>query len=110
MENKHEIAYFTNSRGESPIKSFIIKQDIRIKTEFYKLVDLLYVYGPFLEPPFSKRLTHNLFELRGKGKLKIRIIYAYKNKKYVLLHIFNKKSQKTPPKEIETALKRLTAI
>jgi phage-related protein len=60
--------------------------------------------------PFSRKLTNGLYELRGKGKLKIRIIYAYKNKEYILLHIFNKKSQKTPPKEIETALKRLTTI
>lgn len=61
--------------------------------------------------PYSRKLTNHLSELRSHGDTKIRIIYTQINQKYILLHAFKKKTQKTPSKEIDIAEKRrLTLI
>ncbi|MDA8340353.1 MAG: type II toxin-antitoxin system RelE/ParE family toxin, partial [Nitrospiraceae bacterium] len=50
-----------------------------------------------------------LFEIRIKDRSNIhRIFYfAYTGKKFILLHGFTKKTDKTPQKEIAIALKRM---
>lgn len=40
----------------------------------------------------------------------MRIFYSYQQGKFYLLHIFSKKTQKLPKKEIKTALDRLKQI
>ena len=58
--------------------------------------------------PLSKSLGKGLFELRVKAS---RIFYCFKpGRVIVLLHGFTKKSQKTPQREIEIALKRMEEI
>ncbi|MDP3298104.1 MAG: type II toxin-antitoxin system RelE/ParE family toxin [Thermodesulfovibrionia bacterium] len=53
--------------------------------------------------------TKKLFEIRIKDKTNIhRILYfTFTGRKFVLLHGFTKKTEKTPRGEIETALKRM---
>jgi len=61
--------------------------------------------------PYSKKLTKNLYELRISGKVSLRIIYTQIDQFYVLLHAFQKKTNQTPKKEIQTAeSRRLTLI
>jgi len=49
-----------------------------------------------------------LFELRAKAS---RVFYCFKpNGVIVLLHGFTKKSQKTPRRELELALKRMEEV
>lgn len=57
--------------------------------------------------PHSKNIGKGLFELRVRGRREIRVIYTFKNKKAYLLHGFIKKSNRTPPKEIEFAKSKL---
>lgn len=48
-----------------------------------------------------KRLTENIFELRpGDNRV---LFFAYVGNEFVLLSYFRKKTQKTPPSEIEKA-------
>ena len=51
-----------------------------------------------------------LYELRIQGENSIRIFYCFQKGKFYLLHIFRKKTQKLPKKEIKTALDRLKQI
>lgn len=56
---------------------------------------------------------NNLFELRVRGQQEIRIFYTFYDDKAILLHVFIKKTQKTPAREIEIAInkfKQLTII
>ena len=58
-------------------------------------------YGTRIGQPIVKHIDGNLWELRP---LSNRIFFFYwKDDKYVLLHHFIKKTQKTPPREIEQA-------
>ncbi len=66
--------------------------------------------GPFLKPPHAKKVARNLYELRIQGKEAIRIFYSKTGNKYYLVHAFKKKMQKTPRKEIETALDRMREL
>lgn len=75
-----------------------------------KTIKLLEKFGYGLRMPYSKKIDSKLFELRVKGKEEIRIFYTIKNDRGVLLHLFKKKPQKTPPKEILTAKKKLESI
>lgn len=71
-----------------------------------KQIKLLETFGHMLSMPYSKQISKNLFELRIRGQQEIRIFYCFHQNKAVILHYFVKKSQKTPQREIETALKR----
>ena len=62
-------------------------------------------YGTRIGQPIVKHIDGNLWELRPLAN---RIFFFYwKNNKYVLLHHFIKKTQKTPPREIEQARSKL---
>ena len=82
--------------------------------DFIKVVELIEKYGPNLGKPHTEYLGHKLFEIRAKGKEGIgRSIFCYENKKnneIVILRSFIKKTQKTPKKEIDIALKRKKEI
>ena len=76
-----------------------------------RTLDLLEWQGTALRMPFSRSITgqDSLFELRINGENNIyRIFYFhFTGKKFVLLHAFIKKTQKTPDKEIKIAVTRL---
>lgn len=96
----------TNS-GKKIIESFISNQEKKTKTKIVRMILALGKYGPFLGMPYSKKIDKNLWELRISGKEVIRVFYTVRKDEIILLHIFKKKTQKTPPKEIELAKKRL---
>lgn len=71
--------------------------------------DLLLEFGIRLGLPHVKKVVNtNLWELRIVGGDNIRIFYvASSGKKFLLLHGFVKKTQKTNKNELKTAIFRL---
>ena len=62
-------------------------------------------HGTMLGKPFVKHIESDIWELRP---LRNRIFFFYwKDDKYVLLHHFIKKTQKTPRREIDTAISKM---
>lgn len=104
------VKFFVTARGRYPVKEFIEKQEMSTRTKITHAIDFLETYGPYLRPPYSKKLQDKLYELRISGKIAIRIFYTMTNNEYYLLHAFQKKSQKTPQKELQTALDRLKEV
>ncbi len=77
-----------------------------------RILDMLLAYGPQnVREPYVKPVKgyKKLFELRAKGKDGIaRVFYfALSEQRIVLLHGFIKKSDKTPAREIGTAVRRM---
>lgn len=105
-----KIEYFQSSRGEYFVKEFIDKQNSVIKAKYISMIDFIREYGPFLAGKYTKKLRGNLYELRITGKEQIRILYGVRQERIILLHAFKKKTQKTPQKEIRTALSRLDMV
>ena len=69
-------------------------------------------YGPHLREPHTKALGDGLFELRLKSKEGIaRVFYCtIIERRIVFLHSFIKKTDRTPPAELETAKKRMQEV
>ena len=107
---KWEIIYFQSARREKLVKSFIDEQDLRIKGKYVGMIGFLSEYGPFLTEKYTKKIRNDLYEIRITGKEQIRVLYAVRGNKIILLHAFKKKTQKVPEKEIKVALLRLRAL
>ena len=85
----------------------------RLKAKFLHVANLLESFGPSkVKEPYVKYIGHKLWEIRVKGPDNIaRAIYiTTKPKRVVILHVFIKKTQKTPSKNIELALSRLKEV
>lgn len=102
------VEFFVNSSGESPIREFIDRCPDRQQAKILRLLQHLQEFGLTVAVPNTKKLKGTpLWELRILGRDNIRIIYAPLGKsRVVILHIFLKRTRKTPRKEISTAMKR----
>jgi phage-related protein len=84
-----------------------------IRASFQRIVELIQSHGlERVREPYVKHLEGPLWEMRMKGKSGIaRAIYVTAiGKRIVILHVFTKKTQKTPRREIIAALKRAKEI
>ncbi len=109
-----DIIFYEDERGHSDVREFIVKlheksssnKDARINfNKIVAYIDILEEMGTRIGEPVTKHLDGEIWELRP---LSNRILYAfYKNNKFLLLHYFKKKSQKTPLAEIEKAKREL---
>jgi phage-related protein len=102
-----KVKFFKTARGEFPVNRFVEGLEMKLAARISQSIDLLENYGPFLKPPYIKKLQGNLYELRIKGTISIRVFYTIVDNEYYLLHAFKKKTQKTPAKEIRIALDRM---
>ena len=87
-------------RGDKEIRSLDKKDNSRV----VKLIELFQDYGFVLTEPYLKKLRVNLWELRS-GRW--RLLLGTVKDKAIIVDIFSKKTQKTPKKKIEKALRRL---
>lgn len=106
---KWEIEYYTNASGESPIKDFIDGLPLKAKARTVKTLDLLELYGIQMGEPHVKHVSRKLWELRIKAQEGLYRVFftTKKNRIIILLHGFKKKTEKTPKKELDVALKRM---
>jgi phage-related protein len=84
-----------------------------MQTHFLRITDLIRSHGlQRVREPYVKHLEGALWEMRMKGRSGIsRAVYVTAiGKRIIIVHIFTKKTQKTPRNEIETALKRAKEI
>jgi len=70
------------------------------------------LFGPDLGMPHTRAMGGGLFELRIKAAEGIaRVFYCTViDRRIVILHQFVKKSDKTPPKELEIARRRMKEV
>ncbi len=76
---------------------------------YLRYTDRMEVFGPDLGMPHTRAMGEGLFELRLKAGEEIaRVFYCTMvGKKIMVLHQFIKKTVKTPPRELETARRRM---
>ena len=110
----YKVIFYEDSKGNEPIAYWLneLKQQAmtskhaRINlNKIVAFVDALKLKGTRVGEPVTKYLDGDIWELRP---LDNRILYAYyKDNTFILLHHFIKKTQKTPPREIEQAKRNL---
>ena len=84
-----------------------------IRASFERIVHLVETHGlENVREPYVKHLEGPVWEMRMKGKDGIaRAAYVTATgKRIVVVHVFEKKTQKTPQREIRLALKRAKEI
>ena len=107
-------------RDEKTVFRLIVHQAVReeilslpagVQAKLIRQLDKLRNNPTVLRAPDSKPLSYGLFEIRTVGLIHSRGIYVYQRDKTIyLLRVFIKKTQKTPKKELDLALKRKKEI
>lgn len=104
------IKFFELTSDRKPVEELLEDLSDSTAAKVFRTLDLLETYGPDLGMPHAKKVSRELFELRIRGQVEIRIFYTFQNKTVILLHAFQKKSQKIPPRELKTAEDRLQSL
>jgi phage-related protein len=100
---------FVDERVEAEMQ----EQPGDIRARFDRIKQLVAEHGPMLLPSkYVKHIDGRLWELRLKGKDGIaRAFYVTApGQRIVIVRVFTKKTQKTPPREIKLALKRAEEV
>ena len=103
--------FYLTAAGRNPVRDWLLafaKDDRRIIGKDIQKVE----FGWPIGMPYCRSLANGLWEVRSNlpGGRIARTIFTLVEGEMVLLHGFEKKSQKTPPFEIEVALKRRREI
>lgn len=104
------VELYEDRRGYRPVADFFDNLNEATLNKVFRVIDLLRINGPTTPLPYSKKITNNISELRTAGKAPIRVLYARSGVKYVLLHVFIKKTNKLPVKELHIAENRFNQI
>ncbi len=83
---------------------------IAIRKSFLILIKELIAFGTLTYPESRKLSGYELFEMRVKKNGIYRCIYYYNKDNIVILSAFKKKTQKTPLREIQKAVRRKIKI
>lgn len=107
MPEKFEIEFYETIKGEEPAKDFLDSLNTKMRAKMLDTIVLLRDNGNELREPYSKHLSDGIFELRAKTGTDIsRVLYFFLvGRRVILTNGFIKKTQKTPPAEIEKARK-----
>ena len=105
-----EVHFYEDNQGRQPIKELLTdlrnkahkSKDARIQYQkILAYIRSLEEYGTRVGEPTVKHIDGDLWELRPMAH---RIFFFYwQDNKFILLHHFVKKTNKTPPKEIKQA-------
>jgi phage-related protein len=106
----YEIEIYEDEKGDSPITEFIETLNRNAKTnkqervrlkKIAEYIELLKAFGTRAGLPATRHIEDDIWELRPNND---RVLFAYwKDKRFLLLHHFVKKTKKTPRREIEKA-------
>ena len=84
-----------------------------IRASFRHIIEMIEAVGlERVREPYVKHLEGPVWEMRMKGRDGIaRAAYVTaKGRRIVIVHVFVKKTQKTPRRDLETALKRAKEV
>jgi phage-related protein len=103
------IVFYIDEQGHSPVAAFLESLDLKTQARFDWSIEQLRVRNVQAGEPLVKHIDGKLWELRRASSGNIyRVLYFFHTgRQIVFLHGFQKKSQKTPRREIETAQQRL---
>ena len=83
-----------------------------IQANLIHILELIEKFGPNLGRPHTSPMGKGLFEIRAKGKEGIgrSFFCTISGQEIVILHSIVKKTQKTPKKDLDLAIKRMNEI
>jgi phage-related protein len=99
------IEYVELPNGRMPARDFVDSLDDKAGARIDAFIERLRIYGNRMQGKFVKKLTDDLFELRIKQFDRIfRVLFFYRPGMLIVITSgFQKKTQETPPAEINRA-------
>lgn len=106
MANEWSIEFFSPR-----VKAEILAMPAGLLARFVRYAERLEIFGPDLGMPHTRAMGRGLFELRLRASEGIsRVFYCVvSSRRIVMLHVFIKKTERTPARELEVARKRMGA-
>jgi|SRR3989344_2925793 len=106
------VSFYTPKGKKSPISKYLNRCNEALRAKVLRQLKYVQEYGLTPAVPNLRKLTGTpLWELRILGKDNVRIVcVSLTGKNVKVLHIFTKKKQKTPQKELNVAIKRLDEL
>lgn len=104
-----KVEFYRDMTGKEPTKDFLDSLSESARAKVVKSIEMLVEYGVLLKEPYTRQIRGKIRELRIKDNQgAIRVLYfTYTGKRFILLHGFIKKTEKTPAQDIELAEKRM---
>lgn len=109
----YQVEFYEDSKGNEPVKDFLVDlqskrysdKSARILSEkILTYIRVLQNYGTRAGMPYMRHLDGDIWELRPQPERVL--FFSCHHGKFILLHHFRKKTQKTPKKEIDCAKQR----
>lgn len=103
------VEFYVDAHGRCPVAAFLEQLPARSRDHVVRHISLLQERGPTLGMPYVRHLQGKLWELRVRTRgAAYRLLYFfYTGRRIVFLHSFVKKTEKTPRREIDIAMRRL---
>lgn len=102
--------YYKAASGRVPVREFIDEQVEEVREKIFFDLKRLVRFNVKLGLPYAEKVEgRGFWELRTKvsGDIYRTFYFARTGRKFVLLHAIQKKSQKTPKKELDVAEERM---
>ena len=104
------VVFFRTDAGREPVREFLLDLTVEDRKAFGTDIKTVQFGWP-LSMPLVRKMAPDLWEVRGDLNDGIaRVLFTVSDARMVLLHAFVKKSPKTPPQEINTALARMRQL
>ncbi|PIP15303.1 hypothetical protein COW98_01310 [Candidatus Roizmanbacteria bacterium CG22_combo_CG10-13_8_21_14_all_35_9] len=105
----YKIILYKNASGKEGIEDFIDSFSNKIVDKIRSNIKLLKEYNlSLLATSKIKKINKNLYELRIKTSVQIRLLFVFVTPNiFLIVHGFVKKTNKTQAKEIDLALRRI---
>jgi phage-related protein len=103
------ILFYTEESGQDPVREFLRSLDRRTQARFDWSIEQLRMRNVQAREPLVRHLEDKIWELRRESDTNIyRLLYIFLSGRRILfLHGFQKKTQRTPRRELEIAKRRL---
>jgi len=106
------VIYWSIDYYSGALQRELLDLPVMLQARYIHLTARMEAFGPDLGMPHTRAMGDGLFELRLKGAEGIaRVFYCtLAGRRIVMLHQFVKKSEKTPPRELAVARRRIKEI
>ena len=103
----YRIEFYETAAGARPVEEFLDSLPPKLNAKALRDLDILADKGRTLREPYSKHLQDGVFELRTQfaGDITRIFYFFFVGDRIILTNGFIKKTQKTPPEEMERAIK-----
>lgn len=101
------LEFYRTANGRAPVEDYLDELTPMEAARAARGLELLRTFGTDLGMPHVRALRGGLYEFRLRSQREHRVVYvALAGQRFLLLHAFTKKTQRTPQAEITLAEQR----